>query len=228
MSRNSCTRWVPGTCSHTHKCSLLICQYLPGCLKGNSSFVTSHPGTWRVHDFLLTQGVSLQLWLAVKFMMYIYLLHWQLRDSAQSSMSKKKWNQWLRGEGGRDPSSYFNQCLIDIDFFLFNALSKPLFRPSKSINFSTHFDLVMGYHYHTIIWICPSVCPSVCPFRIYSVDYGRIGTKLGRYIRETLEKNLRVLVSMATILVRGLGHKTDISPTPINQMTIPSCVASFY
>ncbi len=76
---------------------------------------------------------------------------------------------------------------------------------------------VLGNVHHTIIWICPSVCPSVCPFRIYSVVYERIGTKLGRYIGVTLEENLRALVSMATILIRGLGHKTGISATPIDQ-----------
>ncbi len=34
VSRNSCTRWVPGSCRHTHKCSLLIDQYLPGSRTG--------------------------------------------------------------------------------------------------------------------------------------------------------------------------------------------------
>ncbi len=34
VSRNSCTRWVPGSCRHTHKCPLLIGQYLPGCRTG--------------------------------------------------------------------------------------------------------------------------------------------------------------------------------------------------
>ncbi len=34
VSRNSCTLWVPISCSHTHKCSLFIGQYLPGCRTG--------------------------------------------------------------------------------------------------------------------------------------------------------------------------------------------------
>ena len=60
-----------------------------------------------------------------------------------------------QGEGGgRDPSSYFNQCLIDIDFFysvLYQIHSlefQSIDKTSKSINFSTHFDFVMGYHYN--------------------------------------------------------------------------------
>ncbi len=31
-------------------------------------------------------------------------------------MSKKEGNFWLRGEGGKDPSSYFFQSSVDIDF----------------------------------------------------------------------------------------------------------------
>ena len=57
VSRDSCIRWVPGSCSHTHKCLLLIGQYgifhWEGCLKG---FLTSHPRTQRMQEFLLTQG----------------------------------------------------------------------------------------------------------------------------------------------------------------------------
>ncbi len=34
FSRNSSIRWVPGNCSHTHKCWLLIGHYLPGYLIG--------------------------------------------------------------------------------------------------------------------------------------------------------------------------------------------------
>ncbi len=68
VSRNSCTRLVPGSCSHTSKCSMLIGQYMPGWRTGppaivwrdNHSFVTSHPGTQRVQEFLLTQGVYRQ------------------------------------------------------------------------------------------------------------------------------------------------------------------------
>ncbi len=59
-----------------------------------------------------------------------------------------------QGEGGRDPSSYFNQCLIDIDYF-YSVLYQNHFldfqsidKTSKSINFSTHFDFVRGYHYN--------------------------------------------------------------------------------
>ncbi len=58
------------------------------------------------------------------------------------------------GGGGRDPSSYFNQCLRDIDFF-YSMLYQNHFldfqsidKTSKSINFSTHFDFVMGTGYH--------------------------------------------------------------------------------
>ncbi len=36
VSRNSCPCWVPGSCSHTYKCSLLIGQYLPGCRTGHT------------------------------------------------------------------------------------------------------------------------------------------------------------------------------------------------
>ena len=47
------------------------------------------------------------------------------------------------------------------------------------------------------------------------------------YISGTLGKNLRALVSMATILIRGLGHTTDSSLTPVGQITIPLYAASF-
>ncbi len=56
-----------------------------------------------------------------------------------------------QGEGGgRDPSSYFNQCLIDIDFFysvlyqIHSSEFQSIDKTSKSIDFSTHFDFVMG------------------------------------------------------------------------------------
>ncbi len=53
VSRNSCTRWVPGSCSHTYKCSLLIGGTVlhPAFVwRDNPSFATSHPGTQRCRN----------------------------------------------------------------------------------------------------------------------------------------------------------------------------------
>ncbi len=60
VSRNSCTCWVPGSCSHTHKCSLYILLSM-GLLSERiiphlwHHDITSHP-IQRVQDFFPTQG----------------------------------------------------------------------------------------------------------------------------------------------------------------------------
>ena len=55
VSRNSCTRWVLGSC---------VLNQGPRTIffgRENPSFVTSHPGTQRVQEFLLTQGGKLPI-----------------------------------------------------------------------------------------------------------------------------------------------------------------------
>ncbi len=76
-----------------------------------------------------------------------------LRDGAKSSMSKKS-EIIDSGGGGRDPSSYFNHCFIDIDFvdsalyqnYILDFQSRD--KACKSISFRTHINFVMGYHYN--------------------------------------------------------------------------------
>ncbi len=105
VSRNSCTRWIPGSCRHTHKCSLLICQYL---LSGGIIVVTSHPGTQRLQGFLLTQGAM--LWSLPPLCYECSHVAWYTGLHTQKVLPLWKYHCCLhiQGEGYPDPSAFCN------------------------------------------------------------------------------------------------------------------------
>ncbi len=83
----------------------------------------------------------------------------QLGTARKVQCLKKSETNESGGRGGLDPSSYFNQCLIDIDF----VYSKPHFRfqsiykACKIINSSTHIHVVVGYYNKRLNSMSPGV-----------------------------------------------------------------------